>query len=254
MSQILFTQSGFDEVQFFINYLTDHIAAYQLSKLTNGISGDVPSINNAHPLAMEYGNLLASGTENYTSVLPAIGVELVDDNPDSKQLLGGGWHTVEITQAMLTAYAALTMEQRYLAGIIMSDDTLAALQAAKTAKGTAALWAAKETYIQEQEVSISIWSNMFRVTRIVYQVVRALMKTAMRDASKIGIKNLRSQGQGALYNYDFAQTLFGAEFKISMVNSISVFIVDASIGTIADVEEYFNDPTGAVGPTFVPLS
>jgi len=256
MSAIHYTQFALNETNWFINYIKDNIAAYHISELTNGICGDVPSINGAHPLALEYGNMLAStlaGSENYSSILPAIGVEFIDDNEFDRQPLGSGHQSTIITQTFLTQAAAVSLKDRMDQGIIMSKTALDAIQAAKTAKGTAALYAEFDRYIENRSMNISIWSNNIDITRIVYLVLKALLKRAKRALSTLGVKNLKVDGQGSIYNYDFGTTLFGAEFRLAYIAEQDNIEVDDTISVIGHIEEKLETgiPANAPGVTFV---
>ena len=253
----IITQSSIDEQAFFVKYITDNIGKYNLNGLTNNYMGDIPSIQTAHPLSIEYGNLLnADEKGNYTSILPAIGVELLDDNEGDRQLLGmGGLKTVEITQAQIDHLVGIPLKERYKAGYLVSDKSLADIQAMLTAKVADGekLYGTHDFFFQQQVVAISIWSDQPTVTRLLYMTVRSMLKKAKLLLSKEGVKNVRIDGQQAIYNYEFGTTLFGGEFTISMLNNCSDTEVDDSITTIVrTVEEaMINNPDEKSRPTFV---
>ena len=97
MAKEYYAQFNIEEVQYFLDFIKNNIAQYRLSEFTNGVMGDVPSINAAHPLAMEFGALLSSSDpDNYSSILPAIGVELLHDKPFEKDTLGRGYKVEEV--------------------------------------------------------------------------------------------------------------------------------------------------------------
>jgi len=254
VAKIYFSMFSVDEIRYFADFIEDNIADYELNELSNGHMGDVPNIILSHPLAAEYGALLdATDGDNYTSVLPAIGVELLDDNESEKQLLGQGYKSEEITQAFITQIAAIDMKDRYKQGILMSDTVKDAIQAAKTAKAGEALWAVTTQYIQNQSVNISMWSNQPELTRLLYLTMKSLLKRAKLDlAQNHSVKNLSISGQTALYNYEFGGTRYGAEFVCTFVNSHKDIIIDSSLLTLTEVEHYLRK-TGKVGPTFVKL-
>lgn len=251
MATIPLAIANIEEVNYFISYLVAHIEEYGLKELTNGYMGNIPSINNAHPLAMEYGNMLNSDDQgNYTSILPAIGVELINDNESSQQFLGGGEKWEEITQAKIDSWTAIEMKNRFLNGIILSAANLASITAMKVAKGTEKLWGKRSTYLHNVQVAVSVWSDHFEITRILYTVVRDLLNRIKKDISKLGVKNLKIEGQGSIYNFEFHQTLFGAEFTLSFVNAVNQIEIDDSIGVIKSVEESYISPHVTSKPTF----
>jgi len=254
MSKIYFSQFAVDEIRYFADFIEDNIADYELKELSNGYMGDIPNIILSHPLAAEYGALLsASDPRNYTSVLPAIGVELLNDNESGKQLLGQGYKSEEITQAFITQAASIDMKDRYKEGLLMSDTVNDALQSAKTAKAGEKLWAVTKQYFQDQSVNISMWSDQPEVTRLLYLTMKSLLKRTKLDIAKnYSVKNLSISGQTALYNYEFGGTRYGAEFNLTFVNSHKDVEVDDSLLTLTEVEHYLNT-TGKVGPDFVPL-
>lgn len=235
-----YSQFGLDEVNYFLDFIKTHIGEYHINELTNGYCGDIPSINGAHPLAMEYGNMLSAavaGSENYTSVLPAIGVEFIDDNENEPQVLGAGRQIIEVTQDFINAVEAIPLEKRIGNGVLMSKTVLDNIKAAKTTKGDEALYGRMDRYIQAQSLNISVWSDHIDVTRIVYLVVRSLLKRAKRDLSR-NAKNLRVSGSGAIYNYEFGKTLFGAEFNVTLLQMMQNVEVDGStLQTIKKIEE-----------------
>lgn len=256
MAKEFFTAFQLDEVQYFLDFLKNNIEKYKLSELTNKNCGDVPSINGVHPLALEYGNMLLSGdTENYTSILPAIGVELLDDN-ESRQLLGNYFNVEELTQSYIDGIDLIPLKDRFEKGYLMSNTVMQSVKDMKTAKGTDKLYSKTNLYIQEQSVAVSIWSQHFDITRILYMVVRSLLKRAKLDLSSNGIKNVIVNGQGAIYNYEFGQTLFGAEFQVLFYNAHKNFEVDDSIIEIKNIDEKIGTPEG-INPipsvTFKPI-
>jgi len=246
MSKIHFTQFIIDEVKYFIDFITANIAEYKLSELTNGNAGDIPSIQGAHPLAIEYGNALAADEEgNYTSILPAIGVELLDDDLFERQLLGAGYKNEEVTQDFIDEVSAIQLKDRFNNGTIMSNTVLNNIQDAKTAKGSEKLWASSDRYLERISINISIWSEHIEVTRILYMILRSILKRAKRDLSSKGIKNLMIKGQNALYNYEFGTTLFGSEFNLSFINLHKNVEIDTDLETLKIIEHHLeNEKSG----------
>lgn len=241
MAKINIIQYAVNEVDFWINYIADNIESYGISELTNKLKGDIPSINNAHPLALEYGAALTADNHgDYTSALPAIGVELLDDQEFERQPLGRAHKPIEITQAWLNSITAIALKDRIANQVIMSTANATAIQAAITAKGTEKLWGVSKLHIQRQSVNISLWSDSFDVTRIVYIILRDVLKRAKTAFSIAGGKQLMMTGQGALYNYDFDRTLFGAEFNLNFLNTHQSIEIDTDLVTIKHVEEYIS--------------
>jgi hypothetical protein len=251
MAKVPIISFTIDEINYFIQYFVNHISEYKLSELTNNYMGDIPSIQNVHPLAIEYGNMMNADNEgNYTSILPAIGVELINDNESGQQLLGSGKKQQEITTDYLNTLEAIQIKDRFSSGTVLANTNLEALKIMKTAKGTEKLWSSKSTYFQNIQLAVSIWSDNFDVTRRLYIVVRDLLKRIKHDISVIGVKNVSIQGQGAIYNFEFNTTLFGAEFTITFTNFHYQQEVDDSLTTIKSVDESIISPNIASKPTF----
>jgi hypothetical protein len=236
MANIPIIEQSVDEVNFIINYLQTNIAKYDLNALTNNNMGDTPSIVGAHPLALEYGNFISSDDDNYTSILPAIGVELIDDNDNNQKFMGSGHKVYEITQEYIDSVNALTVNNRFENGIVLSDSNLTTVQTEKTNKGSEKLWGISENFLMNQNINISCWSDHWQITRILYVVLRGLLHSLKRELSKNSARNATLTGQGAIYNYEFNQTLFGAEFNLRFINNHNNIEVDSSIGTIKQVD------------------
>lgn len=251
MSKEYFIQFAADEIQYFIDFLTNNIQGYKLNELTSGYCGDIPSIVEGHPLALEYGNLLSSGdADNYTSILPAIGIELLDDTPSQQNTLGNRYKLEEVTQSFVDGVTAISLEDRFNNGIVMGDVVKQSIQDMITAKSGEPLYSRTNMYMQDQMINISIWSDHGDVTRILYVIVRGLLNRAKRDLSSQGVKNVMIRGQNALYNYEFGKTLFGSEFNVTLINTHKDIEVDTDLVTLNEVEHYLNE-TGKAGPDFV---
>jgi len=246
--------SAADEVQYFIDYISNNIADYKLNSITGGNMGDIPSIQTSHPLSIEYGNLLSAGPDgNYSSILPAVGVELIDDGEFPTQFLGSGKVSIEITQAMIDEWKALTPSEMIRSEFTISQETITAIQDLLDAKEEDGekLYALKEEYLQSQTVNISIWSYHYDLTRMLYRVLRSILKRAKHDGSLHGLKNMSIKAQPSLYNYEFGMTMFGAEFTAEFVNTHCDLIIDDSIGTLKSVEESILSPDVKSKPIFV---
>jgi len=231
-------QIAVNEVDFIIKYIEDNIAQYKLSELTNKNMGDIPSIVGAHPLALEYGNMLSADEEgNYTSILPAIGVELADDGDNSPQYLGSAYRVEEVTQDFIDSIKTVEMRDRFSEGIIISDSNLNLIQSAKTIKGDNKLYIKSKTYLSNQSVVVSLWSDNWKVTRILYIVMKGILNELKHSISKEGAKNVVLSSQTAIYNYEFHKTLFGSEFNLRFVNTQKDSEIDDSIIEVSKVDE-----------------
>jgi hypothetical protein len=229
-----------EEIAYFISFFETHISEYGLHELTNGNCGDIPSIVASHPLSMEYGNILSSqanGESNYTSILPAIGVELLNDSESPQQFMGSANQNIEITQDYISAINNIELKNRFKSGYALTKTNLTNLQTAKTQKGNEKLWGKKNSYLQDTQIGISIWDTNPQITRILYIIVRDLLKRIKHEISLLGIKNTKIDGIGSLYNFEFDKTWFGAEFTINFKNQHHQIIVDDSVVTIKSVEE-----------------
>jgi len=238
MSKIQLTLFNIDIVEYLISYFKSNIAAYKLNELTNALCADIPSINDTHPLAMEYGNLLSAGENNYTSLLPAIGIEFISDSPSALNTLGRGYEVIEIDQAFHDAISSVDVKNRIRDGYIASDAALTELQDAIDDADPEKIYATSIRDINTVTVNISIWSNNVKVTRTMMYVVKSLLQRARLDLSSKGIKNMRINTTGSLYNYDFSETLFGVEYSLTdMTQSIVNIEIDTALSTIKNVEE-----------------
>jgi hypothetical protein len=250
-----YTKLGVEIVSYLTSYIEDKIGKYKLSELTNGHCPDKPSVQDAHPLAIEYGNALSAASNdnaNFTSILPAIGVEFIDDGMADRQPMGAGYQAISITQGFLDEIGDIDIYDRIKEGYIFSDTVLASIQAMLTAKGSEKLYGIQEKYLRNEVCNVSVWSNDARISRHVYVVMRSLLHRLRIPLSKKGVKNLIIKSQGALYNYEFAETLIGYEFTLNYINSQKDVTVNDQILTIKEIEEYFNE-TGKAGPTFTTL-
>ena len=256
MAQIYVTEC-LNTIKKLILFIKQEIEKYDLSGLTNNYIGDKINIVESHPLALEYGAMLDADTDNYTSPLPVIGVDLTNDDPDV-QLLGENEGQIEITQGMIDAWSAVAMKDRFDEGFMLSDETLQLIQDTKDAV-SGKLWATKWDYLQRQVLNVSIWSDNKVITSIVYYVLRSILKSAKRYMSSIGMKNVVVTALGALYNYEFGRVLSGMEFNFEGIVSMRNILLDTGdlVKTIAEVEEYYphntlNDGTPDIkGPKFV---
>ena len=238
MSKIFYTQYAIDEVSYFISFFTQYLADYDMNELSNGHIADTPSINDAHPLALEYGNAVSGDDSNYASVMPAIGIELTDDTPYERQVLGEGRQIIQVNQATHDEIDAIDLKDRWKEGRVISDTNLALMQSAITAADPNPLYGLMEREIKFQTVTVSVWSYDRTVTRILYVVLRGLLHRMKSAASKVGLKNFDARGTNGLYNYDFDQTLFGSEFTVTFLQEVQNIEVDTELITIAQVEHY----------------
>ena len=240
-----------NEIEYTIDYLIKNISFYRISELTNSNAPDLPNIFPCHPLALEYGNMLnADEKGNYTSILPAIGVELTDDPDSGQQFLGSGYKIKEVTSDYLKEIQNIPLKDRFTKGLTLSDDNLSALQKMKDLKGDNKLYGKSQNYLMNPTINISIWSDNFKITRIVYIVLRSLLQKLKHQLSTEGAKNPTLSGQGAIYNYEFNQTLFGAEFTLRFVNAHEDVDVDSSTLTVNSVNESL-EGTSINKPIFV---
>lgn len=246
-------QLSVDEVQYFIDFFTNNIQQYRLSEITNDNCPDLPSINGAHPLAMEYGALLSSSDpENYTSFLPAIGVELIDGGEADRKTMGRGYKVEEATSSWINSIKSLSPKDRFKSGIFAADTTINNIDTMKTAKGSEKLYARSNKYMQNNFINVSVWSFDIDLTRAVFLVTRALLHRTKLDISGQGGKNLSVNEQGALYDFTFGETAFGAEFQVRFINVHKNIEVDDSLDTLKSVEHHFE--SGKAGPKLTSIS
>lgn len=250
MSIILLPKSSIDETQYVIDYLTQEIPKYKFGELTNNRYGDIPNIYDSHPIALEYGNLMDSLTgegESFTSILPAIGVEMIPDNLFSKQPLGRMKPSgVEVDQEFIDELKALPMKERINTGWKIPDSTIDELQNALDDKtklnpplkllGTRAL------DIHTQSVTVSIWSPTSQTKKLIYNIVRSVLKRMRFELAKQSVKDVKMETNFSMYNYDFDRTLFGSEIKVSWLHAIQDIEVNTDLLTIKDVEDYLVGP------------
>jgi len=236
MAKIPIIVESVNEIDFIIDYIQTKISLYDLNELTGGNMGDTPNIVSAHPLAMEYGNYINSGDGNYTSILPAIGIELINDDDYSQQFMGSGNRPFEITQDYIDEINGITLGDRFKNGIILSNTNLTGIQTQKTNKGSEKLWSTKTTYMMNQNVNISCWSNHPQITRILYLALRGILHELKHELFKNKAQNASLGGQCGIYNYEFSETLFGGEFNLRFINNHTNIEVNSDTETINKID------------------
>lgn len=241
---------GADPLETFMNNMEAAFPAYDMSGLTNGQVQNVPSINAAHPLAMELGAQEAAQDGNYTSPLPAVGVEMLDDQQDTPNLLGGGAGVGRLTQEKLDELVAMTLEERYENGVIASDAVLAELQSVLTAAGSTTVFIELQRQLFTFTINVSAWTESHRLTRMFYNILKAIISIEAKKRT-FGKKPI-IQGQQGLYSFDFGRDLFGAEFSIRGTSLLTMWKVDSSVTPITNIEESWpNNRLTAPGATEV---
>lgn len=249
--EVFMVQVAVNEIDYITEYIKSNIVKYKLSELTNNNMGDLPNVVGAHPLALEYGEMISSeDPKNYTSILPAIGIELTDENDYAPQYMGTGYKVEEVSQSFIDTAKSVSMKNRFSKGMLLSGTNLDLIQTAKTLKGSEKLYAKTNTYLNEQSLVVSVWSDNWKLTRILFVAMRSIMNKLRRELSKEGAKNVSLHSQAALYNYEFNKTLFGGEFNLRFVNSHKDSTIDNSIGTIKRVDESIYGEEGKSKPTF----
>ena len=227
--------TGTDPIRGIIKGLRTNIVEYGLHELTSGRSGDTPNITGAHPLAMEAGAAIAAGGTDFTSPLPSIGVESLDDAEGAgrDKFLGGGASTGELTEVCVDALLAQTASQRKEDGVIATTTTLTALKALLVANG-GPIFVSLQKHLFERTINVSLWTDDWEVTDCIYDVIKALL---LREELRGILKRATVRGQRGLYNFEFGRMLFGGEFTISGLQGIQLWKIDSSVGDISDVEE-----------------
>jgi len=258
MSIFVIPRTAIDETKYVMDYLEDKIPEYNFSELTNGRYGDKPGIYEAHPIALEYGNLIENvdGSESYSSIFPAIGVELVPDNESQKQNLGRQASGFEVDQDYIDSLSTVDLRYRLDSNLKISDKTISGIQDAYDSKIDEGkkMFAVQTLDMHDQSLTISIWADDITVRKLMYNIVRSIFKRMRFDLSKLGVKNFEMSTNFALYNYDFARTLFGSEIKINWIQPVINTIIDTELNEIKDVELYLKGPALNVDTAgFIPI-
>lgn len=246
-------RNAVDEVDFIIDFFKANFAGYDPRGLTNNNGPTTPSISDVHPLANEYGGAVSGEPTDFSSYLPAIGVELLEDREDEKQFLGiANKRDVEVDQTFIDAVRAVPIEQRLREGNLISDGQLDKLETELVASGNPSLFGQQDKHIDAITVLVSIWSDNLSIARVYYKIVKSLIKRLKREFSSRGAKNMHSNAQNSMYNYDFDSTLYGAEITVTFVQAFVNIQIDTSVGPIdgSKVEEEAIDgiPKTTTGP------
>ena len=231
-------RTAISETEYTMKYIKDNIAAYKLNEITNGRCPDAPGIHEAYPLTLEYGASLDSDGDNYTTLLPAIGVELIPDNEGTPQTLGRKQSVFEINQAFIDELTAIPIRDRILTGNPVADSTLQEIQDALDAAIAAddKLYANKTVDLHNQSLTVSIWTDDITVKNLLYKTVRAILKRMRFVVSALGVKNMAVNGTDGFYNFDFDKTLYGAEFNVTWIQNVTNITIDPNVKTLKDLE------------------
>lgn len=240
---ILFARQTIDETEFFLQLLREYFGKLDMDSLANNLISKIPQIKIGNPLADIFGDLIASnGEADFTSSLPAIGVECQDDMPH-KDFLGRGEGVEIITQDFIDYCKTIALRDRVKYGEFISDEQIEALQTALdlyTAAGLdykAVYWDA----LLSQQIQISVWADNPRITEILYKAVRLILNRAKILLSKNKVLNFNWKAQRGVYNYDTGRNLYGAEFNINFINFTRTIEAPVSlIEPITNVQVYLN--------------
>lgn len=241
-TELMFT--AIDETEFIMDYLATKLPDYKLNELTNGHIPTNVAIHEAHPLSIEFGNILASGEGDYTSLLPAIGVELIPDTESQQQVLGrGSLHGFKVTQAWIDALTAIPIRDRIKTGTPITDSQLTQIQTDLDAAiaDDQDLWGKKIRDLHQQQITVSIWASDITAKKLLYKAVRACLKRMRFVVSALGVKAMTVSGTDGFYNYDFSDTLFGAELSIGWIQPVIEITIDSTVKTIEDIEIFLRN-------------
>jgi hypothetical protein len=241
---ILIAQQIINEVEYFIEGIKTEIVNYDLQGLSNNNLPSSVSVNDTHPLAMLYGAMVNSTTNDYTSMLPAIGVEHVDRKENNRKLLGDGKKLFEVTQEYIDSLKELTLKERLAQAIIVSDNTIDKIQEAYNNKHPEEegatqlkLKARQYTVINRDFLMISVWTLSPEVTRIIRRITESIIRKLEKQLTAIGVKDMNLSIKPNLYSYDFDQTLFGAEMSIDFLQASVETEIDETIQHVTTVNE-----------------
>jgi hypothetical protein len=230
--QIPFRIKNIGEVDFLINYFEANIGNFDLPGLSNNFIDSVPSIGEAHPLSLLFESEINSEGEAYTGMLPAIGVELINDSEHDRQNMGET-EAISIVDQSFIDEADVPIKERLEKGIIISDKNI---QNIKDIIATQKLYALKNMKLFDQELNISIWSTHISVTKVLYDCFMSMTQMAKKQFKKSGAKQIVLNGSGSLYNYDFSQTLYGREIKMRFVQHVRDYVADDSVSQIGQID------------------
>lgn len=240
---LLFARQTIDETEFFFKLLTEYFSNLDTDEFTNNLIAKVPQIKIGNPLADIFGDLIANGGEvDFTSSLPAIGIECQDDAP-YKEYLGRNESVIVITQDFIDYLKNFKLGERIKYGEIISDNQLEKLQntfndyQSKSIPYKAICWDS----LLSQKIQISVWADNPRITEIVYKMVRLILNRAKTLLSKQKILNFNWTAQRGVYNYDTGRNLYGSEFDITFINFIRTIEAPLQlVEPITNINVYLN--------------
>jgi hypothetical protein len=235
---IYLTTTAVSETTFVVDFIDEHAKEYDLNNLTGKNTGDNLNVYSGHPLSMITGDSLGGDDDNYTTILPGIGVELVGDSEDAKQSMGRQSKPFIVTQEWIDDILSVNIQDRIRSGFPVSNEIMAQIQAEFTTKNDAGgdLIGIKQIDIHSQTLNVACWATDRVTADLIYRVVRGLLKRLRFVVSSLGVKNMKVNGNSSFYNYDYDRTLHGGEFTIDWTQNITEIIIDPSLNTLKDVK------------------
>lgn len=237
---IFFSRYTIDETEYFINLLTQYFKMMDIDELTNELVGKIPNIKNVHPLSDVFGDFLSSqGESDFTSTLPAIGVEAQTEKI-AKEFLGRGQKTITIDKEFIDYLCSIKLRDRVRCGEFISKSNL------KKIKDTYELYQAQgieyrgvaNEYLVEQHMQISVWADHPRVMDTLFKAVRDVLLKSKTFMAKQKIINFDFDGERGIYNYDTGRILYGGEFSIEFVNFVQT--IEMPVNVVIPINKVIN--------------
>ena len=204
--------------------------------LAGNIKGDTIGIVEAHPVAVIGSSYTTE--KGIQAPLPVIGVVLMNENDNDKQILGLGTGQADLSEVDFNDRYSLATKERWKEGIIIGSEDIQAIDDYFTSlppEAPRVLPVVASKDIREQNFKISIWSHHPRLTRIIWHIMRCVimqLKVELADCFSI----LKMNGVGNLSNYDFGMTLYGMDWDIMAKQEVRNLDVDTDVKIISGVE------------------
>lgn len=209
--------------------------------MSNNLISDTPRVTNVHPITVAIDQVYNQNNNDFSGLLPAVSVELIEDADYQKESLGYNTRSYEVTSDKLTELESIALKDRTLLGEIVpttSIDKMKTIQQANEAAGGYYIGTSNSSLLS-QRVQISVWADSGTVRNILHKVTRALLYRVKRYLIN-KVKNMNIVGVANLYNLETGRTLYGSEFTVSFINYqnlVEMPDVDG-LNTITDVEGY----------------
>jgi hypothetical protein len=127
---------------------------------------------------------------------------------------------------------------------VISDDTLAVLQAATATPGST-IQVQRSGVQHSASLAFEIWADSAKVKNVLYYTVFAYLLSTRRAALRqrnVGIREEQVSGEKTgVYNFDFGMMLHGGMIRVPCAYVIESNVYDTELGTVTGVSHIVDD-------------